>query len=343
MKKRTGPRYAIIPADAVTDENLSGPDLRVLALLGRHIDRKGWCVRSQGRMATEIHVARGTLQRSLGRLVDAGYVEVSHERRRDGGQAANRYRVVLDEQARADQLDLFFGTDAVQFAGADQHEGDEVEEAPPASQAMHPLPHPSEAPPASSRRGTHRNVPFGTSPWDAPAAQRASGTSVDHRQQGAVPADLNATSNVVPLRLPDAVPALAGADLDGSALSRRLTDAAGAAINSASPAFLNLAEPYGWLGAGCDLEADVVPTVAGLAARHSGPPLRSWRYFTAAVLEARDRRCAAATRGTAPARQTPARMKSVGSRLADAMGRIARGEDAFPLPDERTIDVAARR
>lgn len=278
MTKRAGPRYAIIPADAVTDEKLSGPDLKVLALLGRHIDRRGWCVRSQGRMADELRIARGTLQRSLGRLVDASYVEVSHEKRRDGGQAANRYRVILDEDARADQLDLFFGADAVRPARSAGREESVGREAPPASPAGHPLPHPGKAPPASPRRGTHMNDPFETSPSDSRAQPR-----------GAIHGD--PANDLAPF-LPDAVPV--GRDVDGRALAEQLRGAAGTAINSAHPAFLNLAEPYGWLAAGCDLTLDVIPTLAGVAARHSGPPVRSWRYFAGAVTEARDRRLSAA-------------------------------------------------
>lgn len=93
------PRLSIIPAGAVTDPSLEGSDLRVLCLLGRHIDRAGWCTRSQVRMAKEIAMGRATLQRSLERLCDAGWVQ---KKRRDSGEESSQpsasyaYRVLLD-------------------------------------------------------------------------------------------------------------------------------------------------------------------------------------------------------------------------------------------------------
>ncbi|WP_193753511.1 helix-turn-helix domain-containing protein [Aureimonas ureilytica] len=300
MTKRPGPRYAIIPADAVTDPSLQGPDLKVLALLGRHIDRKGWCVRSQGRMADELGIARGTLQRALGRLVSAGYVEVSHEKRRDGGQAANRYRVILDDQARADQLDLFsdFGSDAVRA---------EVE-APPASQMRHPLPHPGEAPPASPKRGTHKERPLQeTSPSDIGAEPRARDVANDHRSEP-VPTRTELPAGAVPpVRLNvEAVPFLPNppATVDRSdlaALQDRLEAAAGAMMDPTAGTLGDVSAVLGWIVEGCDLERDILPTIAGRAATHRGKGIRRWSYFAEPVLEAFQRRTALAARIAASA------------------------------------------
>ena len=74
------PRLSIIPAGAVTDRSLEPRDLQVLCLLGRHTDKAGWCVRSQVKMASEIDCGRSSVQRSLERLYEAGWVE---KRRRD--------------------------------------------------------------------------------------------------------------------------------------------------------------------------------------------------------------------------------------------------------------------
>jgi DNA-binding MarR family transcriptional regulator len=68
------PRLSIIPAGAVTDRSLEPRDLQVLCLLGRHTDKAGWCSRSQVKMAREIDCSRGSLQNSLERLVEAGWV-----------------------------------------------------------------------------------------------------------------------------------------------------------------------------------------------------------------------------------------------------------------------------
>ena len=58
----------------MTDPRLEGRDLKVLCLFGRHIDRNGWCRRSQVKMAAELGCARSTLQGSIERLVDAGWL-----------------------------------------------------------------------------------------------------------------------------------------------------------------------------------------------------------------------------------------------------------------------------
>jgi DNA-binding transcriptional ArsR family regulator len=98
----SGPRLSIIPAGAVTDRSLEPRDLQVLCLLGRHTDKAGWCVRSQVKMAGELDCSRSSVQRSLDRLYEAGWVE---KKRRDiamgasdAGQpsASYAYRVVLD-------------------------------------------------------------------------------------------------------------------------------------------------------------------------------------------------------------------------------------------------------
>lgn len=102
-------RYSIIPAGAVTDPNLEGRDLQVLALLGRHTDRLGWCYRSQVRMAEELRCGRSTVQRSLDRLYKAGWVEKRLRSRNalaadpNHPHAAHAYRVKLDGGEIADE------------------------------------------------------------------------------------------------------------------------------------------------------------------------------------------------------------------------------------------------
>lgn len=98
----SNPRLSIIPAGAVTDRSLEPRDLQTLCLLGRHTDRAGWCARSQVRMAAEMGCGRASVQRSLERLYEAGWVE--KKRRDEAGKvdetsrpsASYAYRVVLD-------------------------------------------------------------------------------------------------------------------------------------------------------------------------------------------------------------------------------------------------------
>lgn len=89
-------RFSIIPAAAVTDVRLEPRDLQVLCLLGRHTDNRGWCCRSQVKMARELACGRATVQRSLTRLVEAGYLEHRSIYRDSGADAAHEYRVLLD-------------------------------------------------------------------------------------------------------------------------------------------------------------------------------------------------------------------------------------------------------
>jgi len=97
----SNPRFSIIPAGAVTDRSLEPRDLQVLCLLGRHTDKAGWCVRSQVKMAQEIDCGRGSVQRSLTRLCEAGWVETKRrdtkvEAENGRPSASHAYRVKLD-------------------------------------------------------------------------------------------------------------------------------------------------------------------------------------------------------------------------------------------------------
>ncbi|RWO82547.1 MAG: helix-turn-helix domain-containing protein, partial [Mesorhizobium sp.] len=87
---------------------MEGRDLQVLALLGRHTDNRGWCCRSQVKMAKELGCGRATVQRSITRLVSAGYLQQRAKVRDSGADAAHEYRVVLDRP----DLDEAVETDA---------------------------------------------------------------------------------------------------------------------------------------------------------------------------------------------------------------------------------------
>ncbi len=118
-------RFSIIPAAAVTDRSLEPRDLQVLCLIGRHTDRAGWCRRSQVKMAAEHDCGRATVQRSLDRLYDAGYLQRRLEGLRYGAPPAegeqpfraHSYRVLMDREAAADELDQ------VEDVPADEHGG----------------------------------------------------------------------------------------------------------------------------------------------------------------------------------------------------------------------------
>lgn len=103
-------RLSIIPAGAVTDRSLEPRDLQVLCLLGRHTDKLGWCFRSQVKMAAELDCGRSSIQRSLERLYEAGWVEKKLRGIGPGTpdpkhpHAAHAYRVRLDRDDLIDVL-----------------------------------------------------------------------------------------------------------------------------------------------------------------------------------------------------------------------------------------------
>ena len=79
---------------------------------------------------------------------------------------------------------------------------------------------------------------------------------------------------------------------DFQALSKALTEAIGEEAVARSPGLLVMADPLAWIAGGCDLQADILPTIAAIKAK--GKRVGSWSYFSQAVYEARDRRLAPA-------------------------------------------------
>lgn len=95
--------------------------------------------------------------------------------------------------------------------------------------------------------------------------------------------------------------ARAGGFTNFKGLSDLLCEAAGLTDETKSPGHLSLADPLHWIENGCDLEADILPTIRSRTANGFCPS--SWNYFTKPVLAARDRRLA-------PAPVSPIRQQS---------------------------------
>lgn len=109
----TNYRFSIIPAGAITDTRLKLRDLQVLALLGRHTNKQGWCRRKHRTIATELDCSRSTVQTSLDRLYATGYVQrklegIKGQPTPDEGHHPYRshsYRVLLDtDDQRAQEI-----------------------------------------------------------------------------------------------------------------------------------------------------------------------------------------------------------------------------------------------
>lgn len=161
----SGPRLSIIPARAVTDRALEPRDLQVLCLLGRHIDDNGWCCRSQVQMARELACGRATVQRSLARLVSAGYIEHRPKVRDSGADAAHDYRVILDQPPASAMVGA---TSAETTVAAPEADAGGV---PTSGQGV---PTHERAGGAQPRAGTNVNAPCLTPPVERSERERAS-------------------------------------------------------------------------------------------------------------------------------------------------------------------------
>lgn len=101
-----GPRFSIMPGWVFTDQRVKPMDLKVLGILGRHIDKGGWCTRSQVKLAKELGVARSTVQSSLNRLRGIGIVQQRANDTDDGRDCSHDYRVLYDVEPELLRPDL---------------------------------------------------------------------------------------------------------------------------------------------------------------------------------------------------------------------------------------------
>ncbi|MBS1184225.1 MAG: hypothetical protein H6Q99_4105 [Proteobacteria bacterium] len=144
---------------------------------------------------------------------------------------------------------------------------------------------------------------------------------------------------------------------DGETLGRQLADAGGRALAkpASSPGLLVLSGPINWIRNGCDLQADILPTIQARCSRARPSSIRSWSYFTEAVYQARDTRLKPAPEPNLvrPSRTSRPAAASPHDLLIAALARQAgaypepggRGEpdpDLEPGPyPGRTIDLVA--
>lgn len=266
MKKpRRLPHVQAIVAAALQDRRLSHPEIRVFVALASFVNPErddNACWPSQAELAERAGFrSRGTVVKALPRLAAFGYCAPTPRRRNDGGATSTLYRLTLPEAQQTLPFDVPAAVPPASAGRSDAASATQPQrpapqrpapEPPPESPAIHPLNRPRFTP-LNQCDSPIEEIPNSEVPKDVVTGARA-GWHVT--------------------------------DLD--LLERRLFEAAGAALDpqAAATGLRHLGEPLSWLGAGCDLALDVVPTVALLAARAEAP-VRSWRYFRAAVLRAR--------------------------------------------------------
>ena len=98
-------RFCIIPSRVLDDERFSLTHIRVIAALGQHADKNGWCWPATTTLAERIKVSRQRISTCIRELKEWGYIEVtSRVRPADGGQTSNLYRVMFDIGAPVDAV-----------------------------------------------------------------------------------------------------------------------------------------------------------------------------------------------------------------------------------------------
>ncbi|SEQ70780.1 Helix-turn-helix domain-containing protein [Faunimonas pinastri] len=279
-----GPRYSLAPRGIAEDRRLTPSAKDVLLILTEHTNKTGWCYRKQKSIADQLRYSRKTVQAALYLLQRSGWIEIESGKEKGG---TSRYRVNMAPVAR--QMDFFAVEDAA------------LPDAPsPAGAAL-------QAKGGATFRGGRGATPrvAGVPPSEvAPSTVISNGRiqrkDADDPGAAALPSHGASTEETPAGRLAASiafpaqpVPASAvafGTRAEQDRLQDALHRAAGDALNAASPGLLVLSAPLRWLAHGCDLQADILPAIQAVAARHRGSPVRAWDYFTSAVFEARDRR-----------------------------------------------------
>lgn len=100
----SGPRYSIIPGDALSDPNVKDSHLRVLAVLGTHTDRNGWCQVNQKSIAERVCKSRETVNRTIRDLCSLGYLRKEDRWSRNEGRTISRYQVLMDRPDRVQDI-----------------------------------------------------------------------------------------------------------------------------------------------------------------------------------------------------------------------------------------------
>ena len=90
-------RFSIITAEAITDENLTDMQLRVLSYISTKCVQGEPSSITQGEIATALGVRRESINRAVKRLSELGYVKAESQRGKDGGRLASKYSVCLAE------------------------------------------------------------------------------------------------------------------------------------------------------------------------------------------------------------------------------------------------------
>lgn len=97
-------RFSILPASAIVDSRLTLRELSVLAAIGIHTDRNGWCFPSSERLGEMLGIRGPMVRKSIAALASYGYLEVRERFRDDGSQTSNAIRVLMDTEHQSQHM-----------------------------------------------------------------------------------------------------------------------------------------------------------------------------------------------------------------------------------------------
>lgn len=95
-------QFSAVSSAALDDDRLLGNDILVLAALGYHTDKNGWCWPSQKKLSEKARLTRQSVSDAMRRLVKFGYVERYIPE--NGDLSKIRYRRILDTARAPDEI-----------------------------------------------------------------------------------------------------------------------------------------------------------------------------------------------------------------------------------------------
>ena len=88
-------RFSVIPLSAILDKRLTLRDLSVIAAIGSHTDKNGWCYPSLARIGQMLGISRQAVQKSMRHLKEHGYLQIVAQFS-GKAQVVNNTRVLFD-------------------------------------------------------------------------------------------------------------------------------------------------------------------------------------------------------------------------------------------------------
>lgn len=97
MTEKHNTPFAVVPRQAIFDQELSNTTFKIFTILCALADKKHQCFPSWKYLEDATGVSEATISRSIRKLEDLGYVIVHKRRRENGSRTSNFYTVVFQD------------------------------------------------------------------------------------------------------------------------------------------------------------------------------------------------------------------------------------------------------